>query len=396
VEERPAASAGAQQRPIGPEAAPATPARQLDPRIATVLGGGRCRQPRGFILNLLEPSERTAEQIVRHVNARFPDTAAGKREPGVITLKVPARYQDDKAHFLEVVGGIYLSDSPELVERRMRELTEKLRAGRDLRRVSAALEALGQTAATPLEQLLGDQNATVRFYAAQTLARLGRPSAVPALEKLLRDDASPLQEDAVRAVGEMEGNAAAALLKEALHARSPRARIAAYLALVQKAPQTLRAVQIPDKLELGEIASRGAAFIYVGRELEPRVVVFGEARLRPPLLADTSRYLISASEGATSVTVMNKWYGPQCRMQADLDVVSVVAAMVGPLRVTPDSPKPKAVDLSYSDVVGLLDQASRSGALKVPVVFEPMRAYGMPPVPRQPGGPETDIVLPPR
>jgi len=401
LEDRPAPGP-ANLRPVAPgeerpPAAPAAePARQSDPRVARILGGGACRQDRGFFLQLLEPSQRTVEQVVRHINARFPDAAKGKVELGLINLKVPGTFVDEKRHFLEVISAIYLIDSPDQRERRMRDLVAELRAGRDPSQVTAALEAFGPPVAALLEPLLAEANGGVRFHAAWTLARLGRANVVPSLEKFVRDDASPYQEQAVHALGELRG-AGAAVIFEALEAKSPKVRIAAYLMLRRVAPSMLRIAPVPGRVELGLAPSRAEPFIYVSRRLEPRIVIFGQARVRPPLLVDTPRYLVSVAEGGQRLTIMNKRYGPTCRLETGLDVAEVVAAMAGPLAPAQDDTRPRALDLSYCDLVGFLDQASKKGALSAPLVFEPLEIVApAAEFPATPGGPETDIVIPNR
>lgn len=404
VEDRPASGRAPRLRPIAPDSAPepATspntgPERRIDPRTAWVLGGGRTLEARRFFLHQLDPSERTAQQIVRHINARFPGAARGNIDPAIIDLKVPAAYAEDKSRFLDVVGAVYLVDSPDRRERRMRELVERLRTDSDRRPLVAALEAFGKPVAKLLEPLLADDVAAVRFHAALVLARLDEAVAVETLGEFVRDDGSPYQEAAISALALITEGPGAVLIRSALDAANPAVRVAAYKALRRTAPQTLALAQIHGRMELAAVPSKAQPFMFVGRQLTPRAVAFGDVKLRPPLLVDTPRFLATARDGDTRVTLVNKRWGVGDRIETSLSVVDVAAVMAGPPQVTADSPRPKALDLSYSDVVAFLDQAFRNGALKARIIYEPVEIPA--PMMEQltaPTGPESDIIIPPK
>ena len=385
-----------QPDPPPPADEPGPPAMRSDPRVAWVLGGGQCRQTRAFYLNQLEPSERTAHQIIRHINARFPGAAKGNINPGIIDLKVPADYVHDKLRFLDVVGAVYLVDSPDRRERRVRELVAQLEAVSDRQAVVAALEAFGKPTIALVDPLLKHPDAAVRFSAARVLARLNQSNVLGVLDQFVRDDDSPYQEPAVLALADLSGGGGAAVIREALDARSPAVRITAYLVLRRIAPNMLTAAELPGRLELATVETRAGPFVFVGRQLQPRVVLFGDVRLYPPLLVDTPRLLASVREGEP-VTLVNKRWGAGHKIQTSLNVGRVVAVLAGPPGVTAEDPKPKGLDLLYSDVVGFLDQAFKAGALKARIVYEPVQIVT--PAAQQlttPGGPDTDIVIPPR
>jgi hypothetical protein len=362
-------------RPIGPNdtSAPTEPQRLIDPRLAWVIGGGETLQSRRFLLNLLEPSERLADQIVSQVNARFPNTAKGRVQAGIVDFRIPAEYAHQKQHFLDVMGAVSLIVSPTRREERQRLLIAKLIEGPDRVAASAALEAFGRDALPLIEPLARHADPAVRFYAADLMARLNQPNAIGILEPFLRDDASPFQEKAVTSLAELRGIAAGTITR-GFDASSPLVRIAAYTALRRIAPTMLQdTIAIPDRMELATIRSKAEPFVYVGRSLEPRVVVFGDVRLKPPFLIDTERMLVTAREGESVVTLVNKQYGPTAKVLSTLAVADVVGFLASPPRVESDHPNPRGLDLSYADVVAFLDRAKTQGALSSPLVYEPIR-----------------------
>jgi hypothetical protein len=407
VESRPASvprNAGG-LRPIAPtpdEPPDAAPGEgktvlQTEPTTAWILGGGRCRYARNFFLNLLEPSERTASQIIRHVNARFPGMAKGNVNPGIIDLKVPPAYALDKRRFLDVIGAIYLIESPDRRERRMRELVEKLKQGPD-RSVLAGLESFGRPTIRLLEPLLAHPVAAVQFGAARTLARLGEPSALAVLGRFIRDDRSPFQEEAVRAAAELPEGAGAGVVSTGLDTESPAVRIAAYTALRRIAPSRLDFVaQVPGRLELAAVRTRATPFVFVSRQIASRVVVFGDVKIDPPLLVTTPRLLASATRGSDRITLVSKRLGIGAKAVVDLDLAKVVKVMASPPVEVGIGRVRRGLNLAYSDVVGFLDQASRKGALAARIVYEPLQIAAPVMDPFAIGGDtEGDIVIPDR
>jgi len=387
-------------RPIDSAPAPEAPeageqTRRMAPTTAWILGGGRCRYTRNFFLNLLDPSERTAQQIIRHVNSRFPGAARGNIDPGIIDLKVPRSYVHNKLRFLDAVSAIYLIDSPDQRERRIRELVEKLGKGGDVSGVAAALEAFGKPAARLLEPLLRHADEAARFRAAEALCRLDQPVAVPTLAEFVGDDTSPYQERAILALGELSDAAAAGAIHRGFSSKNPAVRITSYLALRRVAPTLLDAVEIPGRLELGVVKAGDDPFIFVSRQIKPRVVIFGQVEIAPPLLVHTPRLLASVIKGEDRIALASQRFGWENVARARLDLASIIVTMAGQPRVDPNRPRLTALDLSYSDIVGFLDQASRKGALEARMVYEPVAFVG-PAVDQwaPPGDSTGDIVIP--
>jgi hypothetical protein len=367
-----------------------------DPRLGRVLGGGRNSAARTLVLQLIDPSARAADQIIRQVNARFPDAAKGRLDPSVITLRIPNSYTHDKIRFVYVVGSIYLSDNPAQRDVRVRQLVGQLRNPAERDNAAYALEAFGKAGVSLLEPLRNDPDPAVRFYAARTLTYVGALDAAATLEQFVGDDTSPFQEQAVRVLGEIAGGGKGPLLA-AFDARNPNVRIAAYLTLARVSPGLLPSVHIEDKMEVALVPSKGEPFVFVARQLKPRIVLFGNVEIKPPLIVDTPRYLVTVSEGGSKATLISKSLGGRHAIEASLSVADIVAAMAGPVNSTPESPEPKGLDLAYSDIVGFLDRAHTEGAMNAPIVLEPVQFVGpgaVVPPSGKPAGPASDIVIP--
>jgi hypothetical protein len=344
---------------------------QADPRVGRVLAGGKAVKGRPFRLMLLEPSVRTVDQLVRLINARFPGAAKGTADPGRVDLDVPREYQDDKGRFLDLVGALYLREMPDARDQRVGLLIETLKAGKDMDVVATCLEAFGVSVVPSLRALANEPGEGVRYYAGRTLANLQDALAVSVLEPIALNDASEFQEGAVEALGRIRSGLGLGVLSRALNAKSTRVRVAAWQVSSRLAPRSFVARSFRDKFTLNVVASKGEPFVYVARTLKPEIAIFGDLVVRPPVLAETRRIVATALDGAAQVTLITRSHGRDYRVEAPLDVRGLIEAMAGPAPTDPAQPL-RALDLGYSDVVGVLHEMSRKKALSGPLVLQPL------------------------
>jgi len=345
-----------------------------DPRIGRVLAGGRSLKVRHFRLILLTASVRTADQITRLVNARFPGAAKGTQDPGRVDLAIPREYQGDEVHFLDLVGAIYLRESPDARDRRLNLLVETMQAGKDLDRVALCLEAMGPSVMPRLRSLASHPSEAVRFYVGQTMANLQDAQAVSVLESIALADASEFQEMAVESLGRLRSGIGLGVLGRALGARSARVRVAAWQAMARIAPRMFVSRVFRDKFVLSMIAVKGEPFVYVSRTLRPQIAIFGDVSVRPPVLAETRRVVATALEGAQQATLITRWHGTDYRVEAPLDVKGLIEKMALPMG-TAETRNVPGLDLSYSDAVGLLYEMSKKKALSAPLVVQPLQYH---------------------
>jgi len=361
--------------PFAPEAkAKAT----TDPRRGGILAGGKMLKARHFRLALLTPSVRIADQIVRLVNARFPGAASGAEDPGRVDLKVPQDYWDDKIRFLDLVGALYMREMPGARDQRVERLVETLKSGADVDRVALCLEAFGPAVAPRLYALGDHPDEAVRFYAGRTLAALQNARAVHLLEGVVLKEGSPLQEQAVAALGQMRSGIGLGVLGRALNVEDARVRVAAWRAMDRLSPRTFLARAFADRFSLSVVASRGEPFVYIARTLKPQIAIFGDMKVRPPVLAETRRVIATAREGDEKITLISRRRSQDFRVESALDVRDIIdklAAPLGPAEAEAET-EIQGLDLGYSDVVGLLYEMSKKGALSGPIVLQPLE-YAM-------------------
>jgi len=361
----------------GEKESTATTARQ-----GRVLAGGRVLKPRRFRLVLMVPSVRTADQVVRLVNARFPHAAEATRDPARVDLAVPEALQDAKGRFLSLVGALYMRERPAAREQRVRLLLETLRRHEDMDRAALCLEAFGASVAPQLYPLGESEDPAVRFYAGRTLAHLQDARAVHVLEPIATRDGSDYQEEAVQALGRLRNGLGLGVLSRALSARSARVRVSAWRAMVGLTPRTFLARSFEGKFDLHVVATDADPFVYISRTGRAEMVIFGRVPIQPPILAETRRATATAREGQGRLHLISRRHGQDIHLEADLTARSLVEALAGPVHADEDDPqRVTGLGLGYSDAVGLLHEMDRKGALAGPIVLQPLQYRGLGPRP---------------
>jgi len=354
-----------------------------DPRVGRVLGGGKALKTRSFQLSLYNPSARTADQLVRTVNTRFIGAAKGNRDPGRVDLQVPKEYQNDKAHFLDLVGGLYMREGGSVRDQRVEELVALVRSGEDVDRVALCVESFGPSVAPRLHTLCDDPSEAVRFYVGRTLAGIQDGRAVSVLDPIVMNDKSEFQEAAVEALGKLRSGAGLGVLSRALNTKSARVRVAAWQAMLEVAPQSTVVRRFEDKFSLSVVPSRGDPFIYVARTLRPHIAIFGGAKIQAPVLAETARVTASVVAGSDKVRLITRRGGVDVHIDATLDLRDIIEKMATPSWPKPDpdaafavpTGPPQGLDLGYSDAVGLIYELSQKRALTVPLMLQPLKYY---------------------
>ena len=273
-------------------------------------------------------------------------------------------------------------------------LVESLKEVKDADRISLGLEAFGKAVLPKLKPLVGDPSPTVRFNVGRILARLQDAEAVHVLEPLALDDAYEYQEAAVKALGELASGNGLGVLGRALDSRNNRVRIAAWKAMMRLSPKAFAQTMFREKFLMTVVSTHGDPFIYFSRTEKPHVAVFGDVRVKPPVIVETRRAMASAVAESETLVLMSRRHETDLKVESSLEIKAAIEKMAGPFGLD-KHPTPQGLNLGYSDVVGIVSEMAKKGALTGPIVLQPLEIEG--PSQRAPSRPieESGTLSPP-
>jgi HEAT repeat protein len=209
-------------------------------------------------------------------------------------------------------------------------------AGPNNRLRAVATRALGQSrpalrVTAALLRGLADPDPWVRYYACQSLGRLGVDTATPAITRLLDDPAGQVRVAAIEALSHLPGEVAFAALRDAAAAPDPDVRRAALVGLgISRRPEAepllIAAMASPD------VATRLVALAAVADFGDSEAVVAGLERAAADT-QDTVRHaafgFLAARPGAHATRLLVAALGRRHHVDAD-DVERIVEALAVP------------------------------------------------------------------
>jgi hypothetical protein len=388
-------------------------------RIGRVLAGGEVTNPLDLLLILDTTSHARTRAVVSAINSRFPQ-GPGDRVPiargrnvsesgGSIALHVPRRYRDEPDAFIQLV--LHLPIDSNFPEQWARRLADGLRAEPALAdEVSWCFEAAGKRAlpiirelydypelaprmaalkagarlndaiaAAPLRETAKAASGSVRSVAISLLGQLDAgPTVDVALWDLLKEPALSIRVAAYEALARRATRAHAQRLAAALEASGQQSRISpTRLEVLSQARwprdnfQGLERRQIGSKFHL-DLVPFGDPLIYVTQQGQPRIVLFGSDRSisRPTLVsAWGDRLLIIAEPGSETIKI--RYARDAAAGAASAELPADLATLIEYLahKPGPEDPRP-GLDLSYSDVVGVLSALAQAGGTRAPFATE--------------------------
>ena len=337
-----------------------------DQALATqgrILSGGLCTKARtlGLILDHDRQSIRLSQLVGKAVNERFHTYVAGSKT-GVATpktdefieLRLHPRYKDNVSRYMRVVRSIAVSETPQQRLNRLKLLRDQLLDPVTSESASLKLEALGGPEAIDvLKEGIASQDREVRFYSAESLAYLDVTEAVAPLAKAAVDEPA-YRINALSALSAMDDGAAFEALSAMLESKSAETRYGAFHALTLMEPDDplVRGENMGGKFRYHLLDVRGPAMIHVTTSFHPEVVLFGkDHELKLPLMLQAgSRITVNGLAGSQITVSRFGTNEPTQQRIVSTKVEDVIRAVV---------------DLGgdYPDVVQMLDEAKRAGAL---------------------------------
>lgn len=342
---------------------------------AVVVGGARLVKSRDIGLGVSADyaDAITMASIVPVINSRF-TYFDGTGQKGVaipmtdeyIELNIPARYQHDPYHFVNVVLRIGFNEPAEQRDQRIKRLATEVANPLTVREAVWQLEALGTSSVEILASQLGNANPEVQFYCAHALAYLGDQRAIEPLKELAQTQ-SAFRAMSLTALGSMENYQAEDAIRLLLNCPEAEARYGAVTTLRKRnAKDPLVSAQLVPKVGgLLEIPSSGPELVAVSMHETAEVVFFGQVpQLNLPPFHNVNPNILLQMTGPREVTIT--------RFAPDQDDITVTCR-----------PDLRSVLLAigqigggYGDWVSFVRECQSLGFMATPVAMNPVPVTG--------------------
>jgi flagellar basal body P-ring protein FlgI len=370
----------------------------IDPREATIIGGGVNILDRRLALVTVRESYATVRQIMDAVNRRFKTDrmVADATTPTHVTLDIPKEYRGREARFLEIVLHLPLSPSAVVQESTAKRLIGELaRPGPPPEDAALSLEGIGSSVIPLLQELYTHPDRQTSYYAARTGLRLGDDPAVEVVIRHARDPKSPFRTEAIDELGNCEmAVRASTALHELLADEDPRIRIRAHeaLRLIDRGWIVPTVVGFdPENFILEAVSSKGPPLIYAHRTRIRRIAIIGadNVELHPPVLYSEpgKPITLSAQENDRALRVLRKDQGRIIgEFLMPFDVLMLTRFMGDDPTLGRDG-KPRGLGLDYATVLDVLHHLCETGAINADMRWEeqsvediigPLRPMGRP------------------
>jgi hypothetical protein len=327
-----------------------------------------------LVLNSDQQFARRSFQMEERINQTFlsidTDTKLAKAEAKYgVSVRVPAAYKLNVAHFLRVVRLIPMqspsetkSTEPGQPKSYQQRLLEDLLD--PSRTVTAALrlEALGSKSVPALKIGLQSNHPLVRFCSAESLTYLGQGVGALSLANLVEEQPF-LRSYALSALASLDENVTRAKLQELMETgQANETRYGAFRALQALDPRNpvTKGELLNTSFRLHHVAPQGAPLLHLCTSTRAEIVQFGrEAQLVPPFEFESGRYTVVAHQATDDhciVGFVTKGGTQQFRRPCSFAVSDVLHRLA-------------EMDATYPEVMEILLDAANGQKLNCPVAL---------------------------
>jgi hypothetical protein len=334
-----------------------------------ILGGGIVLDEYKVIVDLLRPDFITSALIRDKLNNRFGDGTAKALSESRIELGVPANYREQKERFISVVRAMYLSDTPEIITKRIEKFVRRLGGSGDKEQSEIALEAIGNKCLTKLRTLLMSPNEEVRLRAGRCMLNLGGDGGLGALRRIAMDARSAYRTEALEAITlAASRNDAAAISRRVLRDPNFDIRLTAYESLRKLDDISVMRTVVAGDFYLEQITQTRYKAIYVSRSGQPRIVLFGAPiRCGEDIFVESAdgNVTLNARPGAKYVTVIRKMAQrpdiPPIQFKSSFELRDIIQTLCETAIVKEGFAVRPGLNVSYADAIYILKQMCEKG-----------------------------------
>ena len=251
-----------------------------------VPGGGIASEDREMGLKLVGGTvhPRSTSEIAVAINRRFSVIgrdgrvgAAEAKTDRVVNLLVPAEYKLNVDRYVQVLRNLAYAETVNARVNRMEALERMMGSPSEAETAALRLEALGRDGQPALKRALTNQDAEIRFHAAQALAYQHEEDGAEVLKLAARDEPA-FRALALTALATLDSFSADKALAELLHVPSAETRYGAFFALRAKPSQSseIAGDWVGDRFYLHSIESDADPMLHFSKAKRAEIVVFGD------------------------------------------------------------------------------------------------------------------------
>ncbi|MDO8302100.1 MAG: flagellar basal body P-ring protein FlgI [Sedimentisphaerales bacterium] len=369
------------------------------PTTGYVLGGGSANDTYDLALALYKPDFQTANSIRNRISEQFGGSTVTAASAGVIQIKIPPRYAQQKSRFVALLKELYLNENPQQEALRTEQLIKDLGDNTKGAIAEISLEAIGRTQEAKITAALASSDPQTRFRAARCLLFIANDQGLGELRNASIDPASPYRLEAIEtiAIG-AKRNDAVTILKQFLVNSDIAVRLAAYEQLRRLDDSAIKTIRVADDFEIDQVFCSGTKLIYAYRSGSPRIVIFGAPLIANPNIfiesADGTVFLNSPAENKY-VSVVRRYpqrnitIGPIKSSFEITDIIRTLAEL--PANETKKHAH-RGLGLSYAGTIAILNTMCVKGAIRADFVAGPLAKFKTAPSPNPPKNPPTNVM----
>jgi hypothetical protein len=342
---------------------------ELDRRTGRILAGGKILREYKIVL-ILHKSDYELTHIIRNrLNQRFGPNVANAVMAGRVEIIVPDRYKYEKSKFISMVKSMYLTETPEVVQRRINVLAEQLSVSPQIDDYEFALETIGRQSLGALGVLLGLSDEHVRLRAARCMINLGNDSGLEILRQVAMNRNSDYRVEAIEAIAKASKKVeAASVIQRLLYDEDFGIRLTAYEQLRKLNDFVVKREAVGRSFFLEQITQAEKKEIYVTRSGRPRILLFGT-----PLYCDKGIFIqskngeitINSPPGQEYVSLIRKHLGLEggfSQMRSSFELGDIIRTLC---EEPPgeDEEIRGGLGVSYADMIAILKQMCDKGAI---------------------------------
>ncbi|MDT8303628.1 MAG: flagellar basal body P-ring protein FlgI [Sedimentisphaerales bacterium] len=339
-------------------------------RIGHVLAGGRILDEYKINLALPKPDFRMTNNIRNRLIELFGDGTAKVVLPGLLEVRVPAKYIERKQRFISIMKATYLTQSPEIINERINVHIRKLAALQDADASEIAIEAIGNQSLIGLNTLLSAPNEEVRLRAARCMLNLGSDAGLMTLRQIAMEVKSAYRIEALKSITVgARRNDAARISQRLLRDVDFHVRLAAYEQLRTLGDIAVTQELVGSNFYLEQIPQTEQKVIFASRSGQPRIALFGvpiQCSSGIFVRTDDGSITINAPSGQSYVSIIRKHphrQGVVAQLRSSFILSDIIRALCEKPKVE-GVPGRGGLGVPYADVIALLKLMCDKGAVK--------------------------------